>query len=347
MVQARSFLKFVISAGALLSCLIGMSPAAIAQQSTGWRLCNETSFILEAAIGRPDANSIVVEGWTRLRPGECRIALPAPLVPGNHFVMARSSSSHRQGQRVWGGEVPLCADVTGSFAVESPTNCAAMGLEQKNFRTVQIENRRNWTTRFTEREPYGIKKSQSAGLQRLLLDAGIANTPIDGHLGRRTRGAIIAFLKANNLPTNTPDSTVMDILEEIAGNRARDVGMTICNRTPHKIWTAIGRRRGNGWESRGWWQLGSDACARAVDESLIPTAHYVFAEMETPDGLIPLKDASHAFCISRSKFAIVGRQGCEVRAYKEADFIETEAPVNGQLIYEFFERDFERDIEEE
>ncbi len=318
------------------------SPLAQAQSNAkGWQLCNETSFVLEASTGRSEsAASIVVEGWTRLRPGECRVAIPAPLREGLYYVMARSSSAHHGGQRTWGGDVPLCVDSTGSFAVENPPSCTAMGLEERSFRTVKIENRNNWTTRLTETEPYGIKRSESAGLQRLLKDAGVANTSIDGYVGRRTRGAIAAFLKANNLDASTSDSTLIDILEEVANNRSRDVGMTICNRTPHRMWTAIGRRRGNGWESRGWWALDSDACARTIDESLIPTPHYVYAEIETEEGIRHLKVADHIFCIARSKFAIVGREGCEVRAYKEADFIVTETPKDGKLIYEFFDRDF-------
>ncbi len=351
MVLERLSLK-TLRIACLFSILLGISmqfsTAHAQSKSQGWRLCNETSFILEAATGRPEGgSSIVVEGWTRLRPGECRIAIPAPLREANYYVMARSSSAHHGGQRMWGGEIPLCVDTTGSFAVESPTSCIAMGLEERSFRAVKIENRNNWTTRLTETEPYGTKLSQNAGVQRLLKDAGVANTSIDGYVGRSTRGAIAAFLKANKLSKDTPDTTLIDILEEVANTRSREVGMTICNRTPHKLWTAIGRRRGNGWESRGWWTLDSDSCARTIDESLIPTPHYVFAEMETDEGMRRLKVASHLFCIARSKFAIVGREGCVVRAYKEAEFVETASPTDGKLIYEFFERDFEEEPSED
>ena len=82
MAPARSFNR----AGALaaLGCaafaaLIALAGGADAQQqrrqSNGWQVCNETSYVLEAATGRPDGRAIVVQGWTRLRPGECRIAV--------------------------------------------------------------------------------------------------------------------------------------------------------------------------------------------------------------------------------------------------------------------------------
>ena len=321
-----------------LSFLTAIAPSASAQ--SGWSLCNETSFVLESAIGRPEGQSIIVEGWTRVRPGECRVALPAPLRPGMHFLFSRSSAAHRGGKRIWGGEIPLCVDSTGSFSVESPPSCASMGLESRNFRAVKIDGRTSWTTRFTETEEYTKSQAQAAGLQRLLNDAGVSETKIDGRPGRRTRGVIARFLKANELPANTSDSNLIDILEEIARYRSRDVGMMVCNRTDNKIWTAIGRRRGNGWESRGWWMIDAGACARTVDETLIARPHYVFGEMETPQGARRLKNATASFCMARSKFAIIDKEGCAVRAYREADFVETAVPTDGKLVVEFFDRDF-------
>ena len=236
--------------------------------------------------------------------------------------------------------VALCLDMTGSFSVESPTDCNSMGLDSRTFRTVNIDNRNSWTTRFVETEPYGRKRAEAAGLQRLLTDAGVADTDIDGYIGRRTRVSIASFLKANNLPNTTKDASLIDILEEVARNRSHQLGLTICNRADAPIWTAIARRRGEGWESRGWWAIQASSCIRTIDDNLIATPHYIFAEMETPRGVRSLKNAQEIFCIARSRFAIVGRDNCEARAYREADFIRTDAPVDGRMIVEFFDRDF-------
>ena len=310
-------------------------------QETGWRLCNETSFILETATGRSEGNAVIVDGWTRIRPGECRTALPGPLVPGLYFLHARSSSAHYGGERKWGGEIPLCVDTSGSFSVESPKVCGVMGLDSRNFRAVRIENRNRWTTRLLETEPYGLKRSEAAGLQRLLNDAGLADTSVDGYVGRRTRGAIAGFLSANNLPSQMDDAELIDILEEVARNRARQVGMVICNRSANRVWTSIARRRGEGFESRGWWAIEAGGCARTVDDNLVASPHYVYAEMETIEGVRRLSGANEIFCISRSKFAITGRDRCEIRAYREVDFIETAVPEDGRLVVELFERNFD------
>ena len=83
MALARSFSNwlFLAAGAALVFVALAANNGAGAQQAraaiNGWSLCNETSYVLEAATGRPDGRSIQVQGWTRLRPGECRLAVGA------------------------------------------------------------------------------------------------------------------------------------------------------------------------------------------------------------------------------------------------------------------------------
>ena len=114
---------------ALLAAFI--VPSSAQGGSNGWQLCNNTSYVVEAATGRPDSEDVIVEGWTRIRPGQCETALEGPLKPGVYFVFARSSKAHRGGQRDWSGKTPLCVDTNGSFAVENPSSCQSMGMEQR------------------------------------------------------------------------------------------------------------------------------------------------------------------------------------------------------------------------
>jgi uncharacterized membrane protein len=311
----------------------------------GWEFCNQTSFVVEAATGRPDGKAIIVEGWTRLRPGECRLAIDGPMKPGIFFFFARSSSAHRGGQRTWKGDVPLCVDPNGAFAVESPNSCTSMGLEQRGFEAYNITKPSGGTVTFKETEPFnkGGQSAVYAGIQRLLDDAGVFSVPmVDGYLGRESRAAITAFLNERKLPANLAANfaELTDILEDVARNRSLDVGMLLCNRTSNKIEAAIARRIADGWESRGWWTLDAGACVRAVDESLIGRPHYVFAEMETPQGVRRLSGAETVFCTSRSKFAVLGNENCEARRYRQNTFFETAVPEDGKLVYEFFERAF-------
>lgn len=339
MAQARLFLNSLL----VFAAFMFGAGKADAQSNQGWTLCNQTSFIIEAATARPVGQSVVVEGWTKLRPGACVLAVEGPLETDVHFLYARSSTAHRGGSRNWGGDRQLCVDTTSSFSIESPPNCAAMGLDERNFRPILIERSTRWRTNLRETETYNLDRARQAGVQRLLKDADVYTGRIDGDIGKRTRAAIREFLKEKGLERNTTDADLIDILEQAAIARARNVGMTLCNRSDNRIWAAIGRRRAEGWESRGWWMLEAQGCARVIDEPLLQTQHYVYAEMDAEggEGYRTLSNAADEFCVSRSKFAIVGRENCESYAHRTASFRSTDIPADGKLVYEFFERNFD------
>ncbi|MEO1323784.1 MAG: DUF1036 domain-containing protein [Pseudomonadota bacterium] len=341
MAQVPLFIKsiFAICAFALTFCLPVFGAAQA--QSDGWEICNETSYIIEVSTGRYEGQGVIVEGWTRLRPGACELAIEGTLRPGVHFLFGRSSTAHRGGRKVWGGQTQMCIDPTGSFAVENIPDCGIMGLEAREFRPVLIEDSKKWRTSFTETEKRNLEQASAAGVQRLLDNAGVYAGRIDGYLGRKTRAAIGDFLSSKGLDANTSDADLMDLLEQTAIDRARNVGLTFCNRTNNRIWSAMARRRGEGWESRGWWLLEAGGCARVIDEPLLQAGLFAYAEMESGEGNIrTLSRGSDEFCVSKAKFAITGREACEETAYRTGRFVATPAPVNRKLVFEFFERDF-------
>ena len=331
------------SARALLALVLMALASGIgrAQAEDGWQVCNATSYIVSVAVGHPDNQKVVVEGWTKLRPGACETALQGTLQPGVHFLYAKTSDAHRGGTQHWGGDHPLCIDPTGSFSVENPPDCSEFGLEERRFRPVLVERRGSWQTTLTETERYSLQKAEAAGIQRLLIDAGVFSGRVDGLLQRRTRAAIGEFLNENNLPDSTSDADLIDLLEQSAVDRAQVVGLSLCNRTNKRIWSAIARRRGEAWESRGWWLLEAGGCARAIDEPLVQTDYFIYGEMEEGDQIRTLTRAADSFCVSTSKFAITGRDDCEAGFYRSADFTKAATPEDNRLVYEFFERDFD------
>lgn len=341
MAQVPLFIKIILGFFAIaLTSALPVTAAAQAN-SDGWEVCNETSYIIEASTGRYEGQGVVVEGWTRLRPGACEKVVEGSLQPGIHYLFGRSSTAHRGGRKVWAGKSKLCIDPTGSFAVENIPDCSVMGLEAREFRPVLIENSKRWRTSFTETDKRNLEQASAAGVQRLLDNAGVYSGRIDGYLGRKTRAAIGDFLSSKGLDANTSDADLMDILEQTAIERARNVGLTFCNRTNKRIWSAMARRRGEGWESRGWWLLEAGGCARVIDEPLLQAGLFAYAEMESGDGEIRiLTKGSDTFCVSKAKFAITGREACEEAAYRTGRFVATPAPVNRKLVFEFFERDF-------
>jgi uncharacterized membrane protein len=348
MALARLFTRSgALAAIASVAAALMLAGSAGAQQQPGqrpvggWQICNETSFVLEAATGRPDGRAIVVQGWTRLRPGECRLAVSAPLERGTHYLFARTSSAHRGGRRQWGGDARLCVDPTSTFTIENPPQCAAMSLEERRFRRVQINKRDTWRTSFAEAQPYTQARARQAGLQRLLSDAGYEIR--EGRRGvdpRRIAQAIAQFRAASRLAPNASEDQLIDALETGARRRAVQVGLTLCNRTRGRVWTAVARRRGEGWESRGWWGLAAGGCVRTIDEVLTQDLYFVHASLESDAGPRYLAAGGEPFCTSPARFAVLGREACESRYYGSALFTPIGARDRDGLVVDFEERDF-------
>ena len=133
---------------------------------------------------------------------------------------------------------------------------------------------------------------------------------------------------------------MIDALESFARRRAASIGLTLCNRTSGRVWAAVARRRGEGWESRGWWPLGPGGCARAIDDSLLQTVYFVHAVLETPQGERFLAAAGETFCSSPTKFAILGRERCAERYYDETLYTAISSDGREGLVVEFADADF-------
>ena len=96
MALERWFLRI---AALVIAATTALALPARAQGEGGWELCNKTSFIIEAAVGRAEGAGTSVQGWTKLPPGSCKFALPGPLTPGIHYLYGRGSSAHQGGGR--------------------------------------------------------------------------------------------------------------------------------------------------------------------------------------------------------------------------------------------------------
>lgn len=344
MALARLFTRgaAVVALAAASLAVLAFAGNAVAQQqrTNGWQICNETTYVLEAATGRPDGRAIQMQGWTRLRPGECRVAVSAPLARGTHYLYARTSSAHRGGRQQWTGDARLCVDPTRQFQIQNPPRCTDT-YEERRFRRVQINKRDSWRTSFSEANQYSVMRARQLGMQRLLEDAGYDVR--EGRRGidpRRIAQAIAQFRASARLSPTASEDQLIDALETAARRRAGQVGLTLCNRTRGRVWTAVARRRGEGWESRGWWALAPNGCVRTIDEVLIQEVYYVHASLDTPDGPRYLAAGGEPFCTSPARFAILGREQCENRYYQTALFTRIGARGRDGLVVDFEDRDF-------
>ncbi|MET0546106.1 MAG: DUF1036 domain-containing protein [Caulobacterales bacterium] len=294
-------------------------PAHAARQ--GWVVCNSTSYILQAAVARPQGGKQISEGWIRLRPGECRQAVAAPLNKGNYLLFAQSSPAHRGGRQIWGGDRQLCVDARPRFSQENPKDCAAMGLEQKQARLVQVNDKDNWTTWLMEADIGSLSAARAAGVTRLLEDSGYESRRADGTIRQRAGPQMLAqFLADARMSKSATHAQVVDQLENYAKRQRQNSGLKICNRAKAKAWTAVAQRKSDGWETRGWWSLAPGGCTKVINDTLYQPVYYVHATLESPTGDRQITAANAPFCVGTSRFVISGQENCEGRYYATGQF---------------------------
>ncbi len=283
-----------------------------------WKICNETSFILRIATGHTDNETVKIRGWKKLRPSECQQEDITPNIP--RFLYAESAAVHNGGIREWAGQAPLCVNPNDNFAVDMSVSCALQGLETRRFLHINPEEN---TTSLIEPDDYKAK-AETAGVQRLLKDAGYKISRIDGIDGRRTRDTLKAFLKDYDINSKLSAFEKIDALEDAALSQQDLTGLTLCNKMAQKTWTAIGYREDGAWQSRGWWGLEPNKCIRPWTKDLIGTEMHIYAYkiLDDTQSLIlknPLETKNN-FCIAESKFSAIGREFCTDKGYSAANF---------------------------
>ncbi|MEZ5969849.1 MAG: peptidoglycan-binding domain-containing protein [Hyphomonas sp.] len=221
-------------------CFPALLPAEdAAAAKDGWKLCNKTSYIIRRRWASRKETGITVEELAEAAAGD--------LHDGRHgaagaeiplLLYARTSSAHRGGRRSRAG-ARSCASIRQAASRSRTRRNAAMGLEAGG--SARSRSPARCAGRQFQRDRVQSRRGRSAGLQRLLEEAGVTTGAIDGNLGHRTRVAIGEFLKSNGLPETTSDADLIDFTEQVAKERGRTVGFTLCNRTKNRIWSAIAR----------------------------------------------------------------------------------------------------------
>ena len=279
----------------------------------GWQICNETSFILRFSTAQTKGSVTYIDGWHRLRPSECTSEKATSDTA--RFLYAESESMHNGGVREWDGQVPICVNPFENFNIESTVSCALQGFETRRFLKIDPEES---LTKLIEPDNFG-SRSETAGLQRLLKDAGYKIRRVDGISGRRTRNILRDFLKENEVPSTATVFDQMDILAKVAAANQEAIGLTICNETEAETWLALGYREDGSWQSRGWWSLMEGNCIRPWSKDVRGTEMHLYAQQNGTDSVSQVLTSpvgvDNKFCVAESKFSALGREFCTDKGY--------------------------------
>ncbi|MEA1943577.1 MAG: DUF1036 domain-containing protein [Pseudomonadota bacterium] len=329
-------MRTAIAAGLVLA---GLGTLA-APHADAAEICNETSFVADVAAAWAVEGGVAIQGWTRVRPGECEdIAQDFDLETSEQplFYYAKSTMAYLGGVREWRGTVPLCVDET-DFEVVANTRCAALGLASRDF-FIRERAERDRTV-LVEPADYG-RRAQVAGIQRLLQSAGYPVTGVDGYDGRSTRRAVSRFLADAGLDSQPEDPALIDALEARALERNASSGLIVCNEADGDIATAIGHRVGEIWQSRGWWRIHAGECARLLAARLETDNAFVYAERVSSQGRRPMTGGTDSFCLAPARFVAEERGECAERGYGTANFRRVPQPENGGVRVTLTEEDFQ------
>jgi len=318
-----SWSRRIAAAALAFATLCGLSPWT-PKAEAALTLCNESSYMLEAAVAHPSGSKWKVEGWWSVQPGACVTALKEPLKKSDYYTFARSIPGHEGGTKAWGGRFAFCTG-EDTFSLTNRPNCQQAGLKVLGFSKIETDGADEWTSTFTETAGFSANKARIAGIQRLLGDIGYDRVNIDGFMGRRTRLAITKFKKENKLkPDDFLTTELFDGLARAANAKVRAAGLELCNETEQDLFAAVAEpvKTQEAWASRGWYHLTKGSCLRVIKDPLEKQFYYVYAEANVPAGELHVWGGKKEFCTNNIRFSIDSDQNCALRGYDHTGFVE-------------------------
>lgn len=105
----------------------------------------------------------------------------------------------------------------------------------------------------------------------------------------------------------------------LANPSAARAEFVVCNRSFDVVNLAIGLGIGQGFQTEGWWTIGTNQCATVLKERLSNRYIYIYARDVFGRAVL---DGDIQMCVDQKKFVILGIDSCWVRGLTGADFVE-------------------------
>lgn len=301
-------------------CLAGLGLAT--PSNAAIRMCNETSYVLQASAAYQQGVASKAEGWINILPGDCEEALDDMPANAQAFVFAKSDAAHAGQGLVFDGSERFCVGAENkSFTIEGRRDCRRRGLGEADLTPVASASTRPTVT-FTEKNDYGRRRARTAGIQRMLSELRYDIGPVDGYGGERTREAEAAYKLRFGVSGNPKGRDLLARLISTLRSESKSRGLVLCNKTEHLVWAATGQLNDEQFESRGWTRVPTKECAQVINQNLDNRYYFFYAEAVTQDGDVVVEagrrkiwGGEKPLCSKPTRFVISGDENCTARGF--------------------------------
>lgn len=319
-------LKIVIGAIICGSYVVFPAPARAAGLGA-YELCNNTSYIIDSAIGIEVQGATATQGWFRVYPGACRSILSNTREGERYFLHTQTPVIYDKMPEQPAISRMLCVREDNFLLAGAETCIEDRGTLVPFSRLSKKQGETQSTITLTEQADFTDSQARIAGFQRLLTLAGLDPGQIDGSFGEKTQKALDVIRQQNNLSADTPDATMYANLISAALNAGGATGLTICNETRWQTLAAVAMPSGAAMQSQGWFQLPANRCTKVLRAELTGDSVFIFAEAIDQngrpvniDGTSIRWDGKDKFCTKSIRFYISNHTDCETRGLEATGF---------------------------
>ena len=144
--------KLTVTAAGRVDFFDILIAAAQKPDGVGFAWCNDTSYVVMAALGIEDKGVVTTRGWYRVDPGKClRPEVRGPRRQLYSFAEAIGPDGQpvrgHDRRLTWGGETVLCTREV-KFELSEHKDCADRGLTATGFTAVELAAKSGTTVRF-------------------------------------------------------------------------------------------------------------------------------------------------------------------------------------------------------
>lgn len=293
----------------------------------GYRLCNRTAYVLDAALAIETGGATATQGWFRILPGACETVLAGSAEGSRFFLHTRTPDIY--------GERPEATEVSRMFCVQpddflqpGAQSCAAGRGQLAPFTEVTGDFAgTDATSALTDGSGRSLDEARRAGLHRLLALAGYPPGTPEGGNSEQARAALDLFRADRRIAPDAGDARLFAALLEAAGAAARATGLTLCNASPHRVLAAYGIAGGDGVVTRGWYDLAAGACTQVSRRPLDTGRLYVHGAAVDAGGRPIIADGEpliwageERLCTGSLRFEIAEHGACPARGLDATGF---------------------------